>query len=153
MVSDAKTVKEYLASLDNIRQPVITKLDNIVTENLSGKYSRNMQYGIISYTIPHYVYPGGYHCKPTDEVPYMSIASQKNHVALYHMGIYFDNKLEKWLRDTFKKNDLKIDLGKSCLRFKKPDQIPYDIITELVKKSSIEDYLEQYKKSDPRNKK
>jgi hypothetical protein len=153
MTSDIKNPDEYIGSLDEERLPVIRKIDKIITSHLKGVYSRNMQYGMISYTIPHSVYPGGYHCKPTDEVPYISLASQKNHVSLYHMGVYTGTSLLEWLLGAFEAKGIKADMGKCCIRFKKMEAIPYEIIEELMKKSSIDDYLDKYRTLDPRNKK
>ena len=150
MTSDAKTVEAYIASLNEDRKPVIVKIDRIITDNLDGAYSRNMQYGMISYTIPHSIYPGGYHCKPSDEVPFISVASQKNHVSIYHMGLYTDSGLLQWLKDTFTESNVKLDLGKCCIRFKKIDQMPYEIITKLVKKSSTDEYVSYYRSVDRR---
>lgn len=145
-------VEDYINSLDEIRKPIIKKIDSIITSNLEGEYARNMQYGMISYTIPHSVYPQGYHCKPEDEVPYISLASQKNFVALYHLGIYSNQELKEWFEREFEKAGIKLDMGKSCIRFKKMNSIPYDIIEGLIKKSNSDDYLEEYKSIDPRNK-
>lgn len=145
MQSTAKTVKEYIAALPEERSAVITRLRKIITQNLPDGFSEVMAYGMIGYVVPHSIYPSGYHCDPKIPLPFLSIASQKNFVALYHMGIYCDSRLLEWFVTEFPKHSkLKLDMGKSCIRFKKPDAIPYDLIGELATKISVRDWIAMY---------
>ena len=110
-----------------------------------------MNYGMIGYVVPHSLYPAGYHCDPKQPLPFMNIASQKNFIAVYHMGVYANKKLSEWfLKEYSKYSKAKPDMGKSCLRFKKADQIPYKLIGELAKKITPEKWIaiyeEQFKK-------
>ncbi len=147
MQSSAKTVKEYIAELPDDRKKVISKLRDSVHKNLPKGFSEIMAYGMISYVVPHSLYPDGYHCDPKQPLPFMSIASQKNHIALYHMGIYCDKKLFKWFVKEYPKHSkAKMDLGKSCLRFKKFDDIPYSLIEVLSKKVSPNEWISLYEK-------
>lgn len=100
---------------------------------------------MISYAVPRSIYPDDYHCNPEDELVFISLGNQKSHIALYHSGMYTDEKLSNWFQDEYKKVTGKIaDMGKSCIRFKKMDQIPYDLIAELAKKVTPEEYVEKY---------
>ena len=100
---------------------------------------------MIGYVIPHSIYPKGYHCTPELPLPFLSIASQKNSVNIYHMGIYADEKLLKWFQEEFPKySKKKLDMGKSCMRFKKPEDIPYELIGELASKITPEQWIERY---------
>jgi len=107
-----------------------------------------MQYGMIGYYVPHSIYPSGYHCKPEEPLPFMSFASQKNSVNLYHSGIYANKKLHDWFVNEYPKYvKTKLDMGKSCVRFKKVEHIPYDLITELVQKMSMEKWISIYEEN------
>lgn len=120
-------------------------LRKVVKTNLPKGFKEVMAYGMIGYVVPHSIYPAGYHCDPTLPLGFISIASQKNFVAIYHMGIYGDPKLLKWFNEAYSKVcKTKIDMGKSCIRFKKPNDIPLDLIGELCTKISVEDYLKFY---------
>ena len=104
-----------------------------------------MGYGMIAYVVPHSMYPDGYHCDPKLPLPFMNLASQKNFIALYHMGIYAKNDLLSWFTEEYnKKCNYKLDMGKSCVRFKKMDDIPYDLIAELVQKMSTKEWISIY---------
>lgn len=104
-----------------------------------------MSYGMIGYVVPHSIYPSGYHCTPKLPLPFMNIASQKNFIALYHMGIYANPELLEWFTTEFPKHSTqKLDMGKGCIRFKKFDQIPFDLIAELAGKMSVEDWINCY---------
>jgi hypothetical protein len=107
-----------------------------------------MGYGMLTYVVPHEIYPAGYHCDPKQALPFVSIASQKNFIAFYHMGMYADPELLKWFQLEYSKHStIKLDMGKSCVRFKKPEHIPYKLIGELVKKISVKDWIECYEKN------
>jgi hypothetical protein len=145
MQSTAKTVDEYLASLPEDRKEAMTKLRNIIKKNLPKGFEECMSYGMIGYVVPHSIYPAGYHCTPALPLPFMSIASQKNFVALYHMVIYDDPILKSWFEEEYKKvTPTKLDMGASCMRFKKMENIPYKLIGELVKKVSVKEWIVIY---------
>jgi len=104
-----------------------------------------MSYGMIGYVVPHSLYPDGYHCSPNLPLPFVNIASQKNHIALYHMGIYSFPEILDWFTKEYPKHSkLKLDMGKGCIRFKKPEHIPFDLIGQLMKKISVEDWIRIY---------
>jgi hypothetical protein len=145
MRSEVKTPKEYLDSLPEDRNEAVTELRKVILKNLPKGFEECINYGMLGYVVPHSKYPNGYHCDPKLPLPFMAIASQKNFVALYHMGIYADQKLLQWFTDEFPKHSkAKLDMGKSCVRFKKLDQIPYKLIGELVSKISPEKWIETY---------
>ena len=142
MQSKAKTVDQYIKELPAERKEVMSELRKVIKKNLPKGFSETMGYGMMGYCVPHSLYPAGYHCKPEDPLPFIGLASQKNFVAVYHMGIYSDPKLLKWFTDEFKRHSTeKLDMGKSCIRFKKPDDIPYDLITELMQKITVDAYI------------
>ena len=104
-----------------------------------------MSYGMLGYVIPHRLYPGGYHVNPKEPLPFISLASQKHYVALYHMGLYAFPELQAWfVAEYANRVNSKLDMGKSCIRFKKMDDIPYDLIAELCRKITVEDYIAKY---------
>lgn len=145
MQSSETTTDAYLLSLPDDRKQAVTALYNVVTQNIPAGFKPVMQYGMITFVVPHSIYPKGYHCKPTDALPFLSIASQKNFIALYHMGIYADSKLLEWFTTNYAKySNIKLDMGKSCMRFKKIEQIPFEIIGELVKKITPQQWIEKY---------
>ena len=107
-----------------------------------------MGYGMIGYVVPHSMYPAGYHCNPKDPLPFMNLASQKNFVAVYSMGIYSDPKLMKWFTEAYAKADVgKLDMGKSCIRLKKMDRIPYELFGQLASKVTPEQWIAYYEKA------
>jgi uncharacterized protein YdhG (YjbR/CyaY superfamily) len=139
------TIESYISNLTPERQEVIQKLREIIKKNLPKGFKECISYGMIGYVVPHEIYPSGYHCDPKLPLPFISIASQKNFVALYHMGIYADEELHNWFTDKYKTIvPSKLDMGKSCVRFKKMDQIPYELIGELAAKMSPLDWVERY---------
>jgi len=148
MQSKATTVEQYIAELPQDRQAAISRLRNEIKKNLPKGFSETMGYGMIGYVVPHSKYPAGYHCNPKLPLPFMNIASQKNFIAVYHMGIYASPKLLKWFTDAYTKMGLgKPDMGKSCLRFKKPEDIPYKLIGELASKITPEEWIAAYEKN------
>jgi len=148
MPAKAKTVKEYIDNLPDDRKKVIKKLRTIIRKNLHKGFKEVISYGMIGYVVPHKIYPDGYHCSPELPLPFMSMASQKNFVAVYHMGIYADAKLMKWFTTEYPKYvPTKLDMGKSCIRFKKMDTIPYDLIGELSTKMTTDDWIKLYEKN------
>lgn len=144
MQIQASSPDEYVEKLPPERQQPIQKLREVISENLPKGFEETMSYGMIGYVVPHSIYPQGYHCNPDLPLPFMNVASQKNYIALYHSGVYIDKKLEEWLRGEFQKKSVKLDMGKSCIRFKKPDEIPYDIISKLVKKITPSAWVKLY---------
>lgn len=145
MTSAAKTVEAYLEELPADRKGAVSALRQEVLKNLPAGFREQMGYGMIGYIVPHEVYPPGYHCDPRLPLPFANIASQKNFIAFYHMGIYSNPKLYDWFVQAWQKlTPGKLDMGKSCLRFKKPEQIPYKLIGELMSKISPEDWIKMY---------
>lgn len=145
MQYQANTPEEYIEQLPEERQAVIQKLRTIISKNTPEGFVEEIGYGMIGYVVPHSIYPDGYHCDPKLPLPFMSAASQKNFVALYHMGIYANKELHDWFVTEYPKYaKYKLDMGKSCIRFKRIDDIPYDLIEELVKKMSVEEWVELY---------
>jgi hypothetical protein len=141
------SVEKYLADLPEDRQQVIKKLDQLIRKNLKGKYEAGIQYGMIGYYIPHKVYPAGYHCNPKEPLPFIQIASQKNFVALYHMGMYAEPTLLAWFEESYAKLGIgKPDMGKSCIRFKKMDKIPFELLGELVARMSTDAWIALYER-------
>ena len=150
MQSKAKTVDDYLLTLPDDRAEIITALRNAIKKNLPKGFEETMQYGMISYVVPHKLYPAGYHTNPKDALPFISIASQKNHIAVYHMTVY-QGALHDWFVKEFKKHsDKKLDMGKSCIRFKNPDDVPVKLFAELATKMKPIEWIEIYEKSRPK---
>lgn len=139
------TIEHYINQLAPDRQESMSKLRQNLQKNLPAGFEETLQYGMITYVVPHSLYPKGYHCKPTDALPFISIASQKAGIHLYHMGIYADQTLLTWFTDAYTKVcKTKLDMGKSCIRFKKLDQIPYELIGELAQKMTPKQWIERY---------
>ena len=140
-----KTVEEILISLPEDRFEPFNKLHDVIMKNLPKGFEAAISYGGLGYVIPHSLYPAGYHCKPIEPLPFAGIASQKNSINFYHMGIYSDPKLLEWFVSEYPKySEQKLDMGKSCVRFKKLDQIPYKLIGELMKKMSVKKWITIY---------
>lgn len=148
MQYEAKTVKDYIVQLPKERQKATKELLAIIKKNLPKGFKECINYKMPSYVVPHTQYPDGYHCAPELPLPFASIASQKNFIALYHMGIYANDKLMKWFVQEYPKHSKsKLDMGKSCIRFKKIDDIPYELIGELMSKMTVEDWIKVYEKN------
>ncbi len=147
MHSKATTVENYLVELPEERQQAMEKLRKVIRKNLPKGFKEEMNYGMIGYVVPHSKYPAGYHCGPKMPLPFLNVASQKNSITVYHMGMYANPKLEKWFADAYTKaTGKKADKGKSCLRYKKPEDIPYELIGELASKVSVDEWIELYEK-------
>lgn len=145
---EANSPKEYIDQLPDERKPMIRKLRATIRKNLPKGFQETMSYGMIGYVVPHSVYPPGYHCDPELPLPFMNIASQKNFIAVYHSGIYADPKLMKWFTGQYPKySSRKPDMGKSCIRFRRMDDIPYDLIGQLASKMTAEDWITTYEKA------
>ena len=148
MQSAAKSPQEYLDSLPEDRKSAINKLRKVIKKNLPKGFKEEMSYGMLGFVIPHKLYPPGYHCDPKLPLPFMNIASQKNFIAVYHMGVYADKSLYNWFTTEFaKQSKQKLDMGKSCIRFKKTEEIPYELIGVLAGKMSPEDWTSLYEKN------
>jgi len=144
----AKSVKEYLEKVPKERNAYFNKLRETILTNLPKGFDEQINYGMIGYVVPHDIYPGGYHCDPKLPLPFANIASQKNFIGFYHMGIYANPKLLEWfVKEYLKQSDTKLDMGKSCVRFKKMDKIPYDLIGKLMRKMSVNDWIKLYEKN------
>jgi len=145
MQSTAKTIEEYLNELPEERKEAFLKLRESILNNIPKGFREEMSYGMLGYVVPHSIYTDGYHCTPKLPLPFMNIASQKNYIALYHMGIYAKPELLEWFINEYPKHSSqKLDMGKGCIRFKKLDQIPFDLIEELAGKMSVEDWIHCY---------
>ena len=142
MQSDAKTVEDYLKELSQERRDAISKVREVILENLPEGYNEVMQYGTISYVISLDTFPKTYNKQP---LAYISLASQKNHMALYLNNIYSDPKLSKWFIEEYKKSGNKLDMGKSCVRFKKLENLPLDLIAKVVAHTSVDQFIQFYK--------
>ena len=148
MQSKATTPEQYLSELPEDRKEAMLKLRNAIKENLPQGFEEVISYGMLGYVVPHSIYPSGYHCDPKLPLPFINLASQKNFIALYHMGIYANKNLESWFVSEYPKHvKTKLDMGKSCIRFKKMDDIPFDFIGELAAKVSVEDWISHYEKA------
>lgn len=148
MQSTATTIEHYLTELPEDRKSAMKKLHEVILKNIPKGFVAEMSYGMISYNIPHSLYPAGYHCKPEQALPFAGIASQKNFIAFYHMGVYAIPELLDWYKGELAKfSSKKADMGKSCTRFKKPEDIPFDVIGELMQKISVQDWIECYEKN------
>lgn len=147
MRSEAQTPEEYLAELPEERRRVMSQLRDTLKTNLPEGFEEVMSYGMIGYVVPHRLYPEGYHCNPSLPLPFISIASQKQYIALYHMGIYANEELLQWFTNEYPNHsNTKLDMGKSCIRFKKIDAIPYELIAKLCSKVQVDDWITTYEK-------
>jgi uncharacterized protein YdhG (YjbR/CyaY superfamily) len=145
MQSKATTVDQYIAELPEDRKKAMIELRKVFKKNIPKGFQECMSYGMIGYVVPHSKYPAGYHCDPKLPLPFVAFASQKNFIAVYHMGVYADPKLLKWFTEAHAKaSPKKLDMGKSCLRYKKPEDIPYQLIGELVSKMTPDDWIKLY---------
>lgn len=148
----ANSPEEYINQVPEDRQDTLKKLRKIINKNLPKGFQEGIQYGMIGYYVPHTIYPDGYHCKPTEPLPFMSFASQKNSVNLYHSGIYAVPEIHDWFVNEYPKHcKRKLDMGKSCIRFKKVDEIPMELIAELCKKLSVEEWINIYESALKKN--
>ena len=150
MQSKATSPEDYITQAPKERQDVLKKLRQVVLDNLPEGFEEQMSYGMIGYVVPHSIYPDGYHCSPELPLPFLSFASQKNFIGFYHMGIYALPELFDWFVGEYPKYcKYKLDMGKSCVRFKKMEDIPFDLIGELCSKMSPKDWIKLYKETLP----
>ena len=145
---EAEDVKEYLEKVPDERKPAIKKLYETISKNLPKGFEEGISYGMMGWDVPLSTYPAGYHCTPGKPLPFLGMASQKNSINLYHMGIYAKPELYEWFVSEFPKHSKKkLDMGKSCIRFKKPEDIPFELIAELSTKMTPEDWIALYEKN------
>ncbi|MCB9223314.1 MAG: DUF1801 domain-containing protein [Crocinitomicaceae bacterium] len=145
MKIEASNMDNYISKLPEDRQEAMNKLRSAIGSKIPKGFEEGMSYGMPGWVIPHSLYPSGYHCKPEEPLPFLSIASQKNFIAVYHMGIYAEPKLLKWFTEEFPKHsNKKLDMGKSCMRFKKMEDIPFDLMGELASKMTAEEWINKY---------
>jgi uncharacterized protein YdhG (YjbR/CyaY superfamily) len=148
VTSTAKTPAEYLETLPPDRREAVARLRQVVADNLPDGFSEAMGYGMLGYGVPHSIYPAGYHCDPKQPLPFIGIASQKNFIALYHLGVYAMPHLLDWFVQEFNaRSKAKLDMGKSCIRFKKPEHIPFDLIGELASKVTVDEWIACYEEN------
>ena len=148
MQSKATTVEQYIAELPEDRKNIISEIRKVFKMNLPKGFEEGMSYGMIGYFVPHKLYPNGYHCNPKLPLPFINVASQKNHIAIYHMGIYASKDLLKWFEGEWPKHSTKkLDMGKSCLKYKKADEVPLKLIAELATKVTLQQWIETYEKA------
>lgn len=148
MTSDAKTPDDYIAALPEDRKSAVTRLRAVIRKNLAAGFKETMGYGMIGYVVPLDLYPAGYHCNRELPLPFMNLASQKNAISLYHSGMYASPELLSWFTSEYPRYvKTKLDMGKSCVRFRNMDQIPYELIGELCTKMSVEEWIALYEKN------
>lgn len=145
MQSNTETVEAYISRLPEAQREAISRIRETILSNIPKGFSEEINYGTIGYVVPHRLYPKGYHCDPKLPLPFLNIAARKNFIAVYHMGIYVEPELLAWFTNEFAKaSKQKLDMGKSCIRFKKPDAIPFELIGQLVQKLSVNDWIALY---------
>ncbi len=145
MTIKAESPEEYIEKVPSERKEAITKLRETILSNLPEGFQETMLYGMVGYVVPHSAYPNGYHVKPETPLPFINFASQKSFIALYHMGIYANEELLNWFVEEYPKhNKTKLDMGKSCIRFKKVNDLPFELIGELVRKMSMQEWIDIY---------
>lgn len=145
MKIEANNVNEYLSNISEDKKEPFEKLLATIQNSLPKGFETGMSYGMVGFYVPHSIYPKGYHCDSKLPLPFAAIAAQKNFIALYHMGIYMDDKLLEWFKESYAKQVKdKLDMGKSCIRFKKVNEIPLDLISELMRKMEVQDWINLY---------
>ncbi|MBO6213839.1 DUF1801 domain-containing protein [Algoriella sp.] len=145
MQYDVSSLNEYLESIPAERKEAIEQLIEVLKANLPDGFALELSYGHLGFVVPHSLYPSGYHCDPKAPLPFINIASQKNFIALYHMGLYMNDEIYNWFVAEYPKHSKKkLDMGKSCIRFKKVEDIPYDLIGQLAQKITPEQWINMY---------
>ena len=145
MIYRFEQFEDFIAQIPEERKEPMTRIFQLISDNLPVGFEYQKQYSMPSFVVPHSKYPNGYHCDPKQPLPFISIASQKNFIALYHMGLYADPELYQWFVSEYPKHcKYKLDMGKSCIRFKKMNDIPYDLLKELFQKQTPEDWIALY---------
>lgn len=141
MKSTAETVDEYVKSLPDDRREAISAVRQVILDNLPKGYQECMSYGMIGYVVPHSIYPKGYKCNPKLPLPFANLGSQKNHMSLYLMCIYGDTKTDQWFRKAWEKTGRKLDAGKGCIRFKRLEDVPLEVVGQLIARTPVSDYV------------
>jgi uncharacterized protein YdhG (YjbR/CyaY superfamily) len=145
---ESTSCDDYLSKVQEKHHDALVKLRDTIKKNLPKGFEEQLNYGMLGYVVPHTIYPDGYHCDTKLPLPFMNLASQKNFIGLYHMGIYADKKLYDWFVKEYEKRvPSKLDMGKSCVRLKKVEHIPYDLVAELCQKMSVDDWVSLYEKN------
>ena len=144
MQSKATTVKDYLASLPAERRDAVQALRKVILANLGKGFEEGMQYGMIGYAVPHNLYPAGYHCDPKQPLPFASLASQKNHMSFSLMSVYLDPEEERWFKAAWQKSGKKLDMGKACVRFKRLEDVPLEVVGQAFARTSAAKYIQRY---------
>jgi uncharacterized protein YdhG (YjbR/CyaY superfamily) len=145
MTYEANTPEEYIAQIPEDRKLILEKLRTVIKENLPEGFQEGINYKMLGYYVPHTIYPQGYHCNPKEPLPFINLASQKNSINLYHNGIYAKKELHDWFVKMYPKYaKYKLDMGKSCIRFKKMNDIPYELIGQLCKKLTVNEWINIY---------
>jgi hypothetical protein len=144
VTSKSTTVAEYLASLPEDRRAAIEVVRKVIRKNLDKGFEEGMQYGMIGYYVPHKLYPPGYHCDPKQPLPFGGLASQKNHMSMYLMCIYGNREHENWFRKEWAKTGKKLDMGKACIRFKKLEDLPLELIGQAVARVPLREFVDYY---------
>ncbi len=153
MTYPANSPEEYISIIPEDKKEAISKLREIILKNIPDGYQETMSYGMIGYVVPKTIYPNGYHCDTKLPLPFISIAAQKNHISLYHLGIYANQEILNWFVSEYSKvSKTKLDIGKGCIRFKKTENIPFQLIEELVKKISVQEWINTYETNIKPNK-
>jgi hypothetical protein len=145
--SDATTVREYLAGLPDDRRAAIEVVRKVILKNLPKGYEETIQYGMIGYVVPHRIWPAGYHCDPKLPLPFAALASQKNYMSLYLSCVYGDRETESWFRSAYEAAGKRLDMGKSCVRFKRLEDLPLDVVGKAIARVPVKVFLEQYQAS------
>jgi len=144
MQSKATTVEEYLKALPAERSDALRAVRKVIQANLGKGFKEGMQYGMIGYSVPHSLYPAGYHCDPKQPLPFASLASQKNHMSFSVMSVYLDPAEERWFKTAWQKSGKKLDMGKACVRFKRIEDVPLDVVGEVFARTSAAQHIERY---------
>lgn len=148
MKIEANSPEEYIDKIPEERKEPVSKLRSRIKDNLPTGFEETMSYGMIGYVVPHSIYPEGYHCDPKLPLPFINLASQKNYIALYHSGIYANKDFHDWfVKEYMNEIGKKPDMGKSCIRFKKTDEIPFDLISKLASKITPKEWISIYEKT------
>lgn len=141
MKSAAKTVDEYLLGLPPDRRETLNAVRNVILANLPEGYEESMSYGMIGYVVPHSRYPKGYPCNPKEPLPFINLGAQKNHLSPHLMSVYGDAKTEQWFRKAWEGTGKKLDMGKACVRFKRLEEVPLEVIGQVVARTPVAEYI------------
>ena len=149
MTSKATTVAQYLKELPEDRRKTVEAIRSAITKNLDKGFQETMQYGMIGYSVPHSIYPGGYHCDPKQPLPFAGIGNQKNHIGIYLFCIYADEAASKSFVEDWRKSGKRLDMGKGCVRVKKLDDVALDVLGNTIKRVKLKKFIETYERAVP----